>query len=130
MEIVAFRGDLQKKHKDGSKYSLEDFIKRLQEKSPPEIDTQDNVKNLSIALFNAPKIDYRNKDLRDGIEGIGKGSIVVVKKETLTKKGATISPAPQTGFANHALMSSIQAKDVFTIFKSSGVHFYYDPDED
>lgn len=123
MEIVAYRGDLQK-NMDGDKYTLNDFIKRLEKRN--EIDTVGNVKDLSIALFNGPKIDYRNKNIIEGIKGIGKGDITLVKKKSFLDKGATFKLDAQTDFENHALISSISAEEVYKIFKTSGVHFYHD----
>lgn len=126
MDIVAYRGNLKVNSED-KKYKLEDFIKRLENKTPPEIDTHGNVKNLSIALFNAPKIDYRHHNMRDGIEGIGQGDIVLVDKKKFIEKGATFKYDRKLDFKNHALMSDISAKDVYELFKTSGVHFYYNP---
>lgn len=126
MNIVAFRGNL-KENDDKTKYKLEDFIKRLEDKKPPEIDTIGNVTNMSIALFSAPKIDYRYKNMHDGIKGIGQGDIVLVDKKKFIEKGATFKYDRKLDFENHALMSDIPANDVYNLFKTSGVHFYYNP---
>ncbi|MCG9553908.1 hypothetical protein L1D16_22010 [Vibrio sp. Isolate31] len=117
MDIVAFRGAITNES---------NFIERLEKRN--EITTQGILMNASIALFEAKSMDYRSRDVSDGITGIGKGEITLISKDSILKKHGTITSNAQPGFPNHALLSDINASDIFILFKNSGVKFSYDPD--
>ena len=113
-EVVAYRGKLT---------NASAFADRLRDRG--EITTQDKLDDASVALYSVKTIDYRKSDIRDGLTGIGKGEVVVIKKSDLTALGGTIARDAQTNFPNHALLSDIDAEDCFKAFKKSGVHIDY-----
>jgi hypothetical protein len=110
--VIGYRGILT---------NVDDFIKRLNDRG--EITTQDELENVSIALFEVETIDYRSKVIHDALQGIGKGEVVLIDKSKLT--GVKLKKKPTSKFPNHAEMSGISAQVAFAAFKSSGVHFDY-----